>query len=327
MLYSPALTAMWHVLHLIARPFEALVGVFCLVTAGLLYPKEDGTIQSKLEDFWIRVDDFQNLALTRHAAFMTQIAKLETSILDRIFGHSLLSYRAFFASWWCSLISIWLITVPFVYHTIRFKRALIIYFIFTFVVSIMFIKHSKKYPRYAEDEGGYEVALVMLTTLSVFMPVTGLSSIGAILGSLFCDVFFIAVTRALLRWVGTMKSSLKVLFAVAANIALGLLLVSPVFWGYGRPLKEMVGSNIFTVGASNVLDALLAWFFVVLAATLVLHRLLWPLLTRTLFRLQETGTKGRRGILIAVGCSLLGTSVFGGEFPKLWEKILEKFGG
>jgi hypothetical protein len=43
--------------------------------------------------------------------------------------------------------------------------------------------------------------------------------------------------------------------------------------------------------------------------------------------MQDIGTKRRRAILATIGFSLLGTSVFGGEFAKLWEKILEKFGG
>jgi hypothetical protein len=50
---------MWYVLHLIARPFEVLIGLFCLVTAILLYPNQEGKIQSKLEDFWIRLDDYR----------------------------------------------------------------------------------------------------------------------------------------------------------------------------------------------------------------------------------------------------------------------------
>jgi hypothetical protein len=94
---------MWHILHLIARPIEALVVVFCVLSAIVLYPNEEVKIQSKFEDFWIRVDDFQNLALTRHAAFMTGIAKLETRFLDRVFGNRLISIRALGVSFCFSL--------------------------------------------------------------------------------------------------------------------------------------------------------------------------------------------------------------------------------
>jgi len=37
------------------------------------------------EDFWIKVDDYRQLALSRHAAFMQQVARLETYCLDRVF--------------------------------------------------------------------------------------------------------------------------------------------------------------------------------------------------------------------------------------------------
>jgi hypothetical protein len=97
---------MWHLLHLLARPVEALLGLFCVVSAIVLYPDEEGKIQSKFEDFWVRVNDFQNLALTRHAAFMTQVAKLEARLLDRIFGSQLISLQFVFVSTCFSLASV-----------------------------------------------------------------------------------------------------------------------------------------------------------------------------------------------------------------------------
>ena len=50
---------------------------------------------------------------------------------------------------------------------------------------------------------------------------------------------------------------------------------------------------------------------------LLVHRLVWPVLSRTLFRMTDIGTKGRRSILVAVGSALLSASVFGGKFPEL----------
>lgn len=76
---------MWHVLHVILRLLAALLGLFCVATAVLLYPDQEGKIQSKLEDFWIRIDDYQKLALSKHAAFMTGVSQLESRLLDHIF--------------------------------------------------------------------------------------------------------------------------------------------------------------------------------------------------------------------------------------------------
>ena len=85
---------MWRFLHLVTVPTAFIMGLFCVLTAILLYPNEEGMIQSTLEDVWLRVDDYQKLALTRHAAFMTGIAKLETEFFNRMFGHRLLSVQA-----------------------------------------------------------------------------------------------------------------------------------------------------------------------------------------------------------------------------------------
>ena len=72
----------------------------------MLYPGEEGKLQSKFEDFWIRVDDFKNLALSRHVAFVTGVARLETRFLDRVFGHNLFSGLSMSASLCLSIISI-----------------------------------------------------------------------------------------------------------------------------------------------------------------------------------------------------------------------------
>ena len=62
--------------------------------------------------------------------------------------------------------------------------------------------------------------------------------------------------------------------------------------------------SLFTAW-SNFLDFLLALLFVLPSVLLLVHRAFWPLLTRTLFRMTDIGTKGRRGILIVIGLALI----------------------
>jgi hypothetical protein len=93
------------VFHLAARFFLTLLGLFCVLTGIALYPNEEGKIQSKFEDFWVKADDYQRLALSRHAAFMTQVAKLESAFLDRVFGPKLFSVQSIIVSCWSSVVS------------------------------------------------------------------------------------------------------------------------------------------------------------------------------------------------------------------------------
>jgi hypothetical protein len=51
-----------------------------------------------------------------------------------------------------------------------------------------------------------------------------------------------------------------------------------------------------------------------------------PLRSRTLFKMQANGTKGRRAILALFRAALLGTSMFGGRFPELLKELVKRFG-
>ena len=144
-----------------------------------------------------------------------------------------------------------------------------------------------------------------------------------------CDVVFIAITRKVLRKASVTNRSSTIVVLVLSNVVLAVLLVLP----YLIERLNLIPPNRFNLlwfpllGLTNIFDVALALLFALLAILLLIHRLLWPLLTRTLFRMQDIGTKGRRAILAIVGSALLGTSVFGGKFPELLAKVIEKLGG
>jgi hypothetical protein len=210
---------MWHLLHLIARPFEVLLEAFCVLSAIVLYPGEEGRIQSKFEDFRIRVDDFKNLALTRHAAFMTGVAKLETRFLDRVFGARLFSARAISASIFCTLTSIAVLIIVealnrHVLHSMRAKRDFA-----ASVVMLVCIGISTFSVRLRARVRALIVVLGLLFLVPVLWDMLNASetpedvelligSIGtAMLAGFICDVVFIGCTRRVFRRAGQMQSS------------------------------------------------------------------------------------------------------------------------
>src|SRR5262249_4013632 len=124
-----------------------------------------------------------------------------------------------------------------------------------------------------------------LATLGFFM---------AVLGTFACDVGFIAATRRLLRWAGEMTSSLKVIGAVAIFFFFAPLLhiAGPAFLFLSA--RPATGDNILAqvpgaISLGNIFDVLVALLFVLLALLLLIHRALWPLLTRTVFKMQDIG--------------------------------------
>ena len=76
---------------------------------------------------------------------------------------------------------------------------------------------------------------------------------------------------------------------------------------------------------SNVIDGVVAFVFVVLAAVMLAHRLLWPLLDRPLYALQGIGIARRRWLFGAVGLTLLGWG--GWRLPDALKEIVKSVAG
>lgn len=334
---------MWHFLHLAALPAAFLLGVFCVLTAIMVYPGEEGKIQSKFEDFWIRVDDYKKLALSRHAAFMTQVAQLETRFLDRVFGHKLFSFQSVGVSACLSLAAMFLSLLVLVETnplaaSVTFAEKL--KFILPFIVgplavalAFMFVTNPLARVILFVYALGLWVYAVLLGQLGGEMNLANLICASekwsvVLVGGFLCDVAFIAATRRLIRMAGQMNRFFEVGATIMLTILLAVSLVSPaIYFIYsvraGKIHSSSVSRYSSAIALTNMFDVLLASLFVLLALLFLIHRALWPVLTRSIFRVQDIGTKGRRGILLMVGLSLLGWCV---KLPELARELLKALG-
>lgn len=330
---------MWHVLHLVVRPIEAALGFFCILTAIVLYPNEEGRIQSKFEDFWIIMDDFKNLALSKHIAFLTRIAELETRILDRIFGSKLFSPQTVGVSLAVSLMAF---AVYGMYDNVTNGVEgdsdyifVAIYFFLALSLGIACIRIRRQ--RVVRIVVAVVLLILLLAPLLVLMdPQSNSEEVwtdafmiyGVMLIGFICDILFAVATRQLVRFLQHFRQTFGIIFILLLNLFLAILLVCPLYIfrnldvSYGNP----TASVLYFAALSNAPDMLLALVFEILAVTLLVHRLLWPLLTRTLFKMADIGTKGRRAILTAVGFALLAAGL-SGRVPELVQKLVETLRG
>jgi hypothetical protein len=81
-------------LEVIARFICGGIGSILLYMAWFLYESEEQTIQSRLEEWWIRFDELRSKVVSRQAAFLKILAENGISALNRLFGESLSSGRA-----------------------------------------------------------------------------------------------------------------------------------------------------------------------------------------------------------------------------------------
>ena len=73
----------------IAYPSCMILGFLLIYTACFLYEPEEHQLQARLENAWVRVDDWRLRATSRHLAFMKHFAASVTHLLNAAFGPEL----------------------------------------------------------------------------------------------------------------------------------------------------------------------------------------------------------------------------------------------
>jgi hypothetical protein len=318
-------------------------------------------MQSVLEDLWARIDDRQRSVLSLHAAFMQQVAKSTSRGLDLLFGHGLFTLRCVGASICFSVSSVALVLLsmllyPGNWHNLEksdllnsaILACLAIAYLFLGTIHLWFrgFRFTKTWLLLILASAfvlwgiGFSAPSLDLPHKLMYVATRGVPAIGA---CFLCDALFIAATRASLRWAGEMRSSWKIAALVLLNLLLAAgLVLAPLYWAFettlggalggimassdSPPATESATDIVMSASASNAIDVLAASAFVLLAAALLVHRAIWPLLNRSIFRLQEIGAKSRRAILISLGLTL----VAAGTGENTWEwvkKIAEMLGG
>jgi hypothetical protein len=300
-------------------------------------------MQSGLEDLWAKIDDRQKGLLSAHAAFMQQVAKAASRGFDRVFGHELISarclgvsisysiasyavigfvsnlkyllsggspFKELWESWGSDMVAtgcfaagyLFIGSIPLIFKNFRFTKT----WLFLILASFPFLWQAV----------GDEPSWTLKKILTDFVPWGFL----AMAGCFGCDLLFIAATRRTLRWAGEMKQSYKIAVVILLNLLLGVILMAaPFFEAFSylidgifsvhAAVMDKTATVVLVVAGSNTIDFLAASVFLLLAAALLIHRALWPLLNRSVFRLQEIGTKGRRAILISLGAAFLGAGM------------------
>ncbi len=175
--------------------------------------------------------------------------------------------------------------------------------------------------------------------------------IGICLG-IASDIAFIAITRRTLRWGSQLESFFRIFTLILLNCFLALVLsLGPALIGFGTafvitghsstiPGQEPYPDNYtiapfslpifaqaiqqigFIASLSNVITALSATIFILLAFILLAHRLFWPLIERPVYALQRLGIARRSKFLGSLGIILIGIGL--GFVPGWLKDIVDK---
>ena len=289
---------------MLAHLYHALIGLIglLLLYAGFfLTETEEGKLQNRLEELWIRVDDFHSKALNRQAAVLQQVSRLSADGMTKIFGQKIFSLKSVASCLCFAIASLYLFMGFFVQDSPLFPSWP------TLTVGVMFglLGFSQKL-RYV---GGALLVLGgILSILRIGIARSYQISVGdAIYGILGYTVGVLAVTGsvALTRWslgVASKTSNPATMVAVIlANIVLAAILVGPVLVGeFGAKIFRLWPSLTKTVrwphmnfvfGASGttLFAAVLALMVVLVLLSALVHRILWPTMSRIIYAAHRHG--------------------------------------
>lgn len=349
------------VTHTMVRVTEVCAGLLFLYLGVFLYKDEDGRIQNALEAWWLRLSYKQSVAISRNVRFVRIVAGIASEVFDRMFGNEIFSSWAVGASVCFSLAS-WLLFR--IYRILRWPdqtgtpwRAVfldhpmlrwllpicmagVVVFLCLGLVPIRLRRPGARLAWLAAV-----LLLSPLAPLYIFSATQGeqdWSGIGlwSVFGGFFtvltasflCDIFFVALTRLLLRDIASRTSLIMMLGLILLNCLLASLLVAAPY-ALAKPLlanrfsisENWLGILLNMLLQFNLFEALVSLLFVFLTVITVLHLIFWPTLNRSLYALTGLGIAKRRKLMGTLGVALLAAAT--GQSLALMRTLLDIFAG
>lgn len=331
---------------LFLRILAIACGAILIYASIFLYEDEEGKIQNKLEDLWLKISNARKYALSKHTAFMQMIAKLMTIGFDRIFGSRLFSLQSIgvsicyamvflnltlliisrndtYDSLSSLLFSLILGTIPVLIRDKFWLRVWFMLFVFlsltSFILPMLYYSIAAFYLHHTD------AALILL----VIIISIGLSA------ALF--TLFIGIMRKSLNRISTSESVLKISLAALFNgipflilyVLFKLMLHNiasyserRLFADFNTSLSTFLMIAVFCGWFVNGVFVMTAIIFVSLSLLMVLHRLFWPFLDRPIYSLQKLGIAKRSKLLGSMGAMLIMAALGGVTWL---DKVIEKF--
>jgi len=274
-----------------------LLGSLLLYMSLFLTESEEGQIQNRLEELWVRIDDLSKSSLTKEAAFLQQASALLANGLDWLFGNKLLSAKAIATSLSLSGAA----TLLYLHNA----QPLLPFPSVALIIGLVLVATSFA-PGRLRYLGFMWIPLSALWFLigalgEIIRGLQYFSFLAAFYGgALVSDVLFVAITRWLLRKISRQRETATLLTLLCSFVCLGILLAAPTLVAlliyYRRAFGAVslgtgpvfVGVMVLLfVGASNSVSLLIVLLLFLLFLVVLLHRLIWPVLARPLYAAQR----------------------------------------
>jgi hypothetical protein len=277
------------------------LGLVIICAYLFLYEDEEGKVQNKIEEWWIKLSDKQNVSRSKVAAFMQEVARLTGSGFDLLFGRSLVPLRVVPISIYLSLASLFLLillTVPGVKYSAGTSRQAAFGLLFYFIALALV-------PAFSQNK--WVLGIWWMIIPSVLLGMSGFlifafktrgarstfRGVGLVVlifvSSLLLDLFYIALTRYILKRISRIDHIPEILVMIFLNLfALVIPVLAPIYIGiWLAKYAPQAGAMVMASIMFNFIDFLAGFAALLLAIILLLHRLFWPAVQRPLYAIYR----------------------------------------
>jgi hypothetical protein len=314
--------------HRIVTILFYAVGILMVWMSVFLYENDLGELINVLDLASARVNRIGASTLSWQARFVQEIARLSALVFNRLLGHRLLSIRAVGVTNCLSAASVCLVLLfSRSIDSVLMTASAALFFALGIAPGFIVMRKWARIVWFTLTLSTV-VFWIFLFEVTYFFVSTA-EDIGMLIAiplSLACDIVFVASTRWTLRWILTRKDFGSMLLILVLNCSMAFSLVGvPLILSQFDPRAasgDATGTLLRTLASTNVIDAFTSGLFIFFALAMLLHRLFWPFLSRTVDGLKNLGVLKWRKVIGAIGIALIGCATPAGK--EVVEKILEK---
>jgi len=299
-----------------------LTGLLLLYVGLFLTETEEGLLNNRLEELWVRVDDLQTIAMTRQAALLQQVSSLVAAGLAKLFGQKLVSIKSVAACLCFAMGSIYLSLALLEKEKLPFlsKPTLLL---FSLVFFVLGFSRKLRYFSLVFLVFGWLIQLWGLRgTLNVYQASFGevISADMVYLGGILSVIGSVALIQWSLRLGSHLSNTRGLAAIILLNVALCAALLGPTIFTrlhyqvttFGPRVGTSLisrphGFLLFLYGVSNtnLFSALLALAVLLALFAALAHRLVWPSISRPIYAAHRYGMFKQHKLLVALGGTCL----------------------
>ncbi len=333
-------------MYFILRICLVAVGAILLGLTLLCYEDEEKRIQSRIEEYWIRLSYVERPAYESHDRLAKHILAISNHILNLLFGPRYFSWQ--FISTSVSISSIAALLLPLL-SEISEMRWLNACIVVASTGTLVLLAG-------AGTRGGWHSRLTAIASLPILLLCTAFISyrewpapnwdfkqafyysgaylILAVIASLAGDIAAIWVFRKISArefkgwfgvWFGILGSIVAALSMLVVPVVI-VFLCLVVLRGFGGVIFG--ATFLFELVVMDVADFLLIGATFTIAATIAIHHLVWPFVLRTLYSVQRMGFSRIRVAAWSLGLALVGCGIAPSlNLKPVWQLVRRQLGG